>query len=71
MIGSDVNFPTNPGAYGLEGKITEDRLISIRSTYLEYAYRAMARFSRGSILIQDAKVITKEMVNSALLGKRP
>jgi hypothetical protein len=71
MIGNDVNFPTDPSSYDLGISLTEQDLVRVRTRYLGYAYRAMARFSRGSVLIQDAKVITKEMVNVCLYNDRP
>jgi len=71
MIGNDVNFPTSPQAYPFGDRLSEAEIVSVRSRYLERAYRALSRYSRGSVLLQDARVITKEMVNLLLLGKKP
>ena len=71
MDGRDVNFPVSPQAYSFGGQLSEADIVSVRSRYLERAYCALSRYSRGSVLLQEARIITKEMVNLLLLGKKP
>lgn len=63
----DINFPTSRKDLDFESNLSDRDIRAVRAEYLEYAYRAMARYSRGSVLIQDAKVVTREMIETVLV----
>lgn len=67
MIISDVNFPSSPEEILVENNLSKPEILALRAKYLEYAYRAMSRFSRGSVLIQQVKVVTSEMIEASLV----
>jgi len=65
----DVNFPASAREISISHDLTESDILEMRLRYLGHSYNAMSRFSRGSVLIQNAQIVTKEMVNAFLAEK--
>lgn len=58
----DVRVFSQPNDFGKEKKLAVGIVAELRKIYRRKAQLIMSRFSRGSVLIQDGKVLTDEML---------
>lgn len=52
--------------FGIHQKSAEKLIPVVRDIYRNNVLLAMMRYSRGSVLIQRAEVLTRQMIDSAL-----
>lgn len=65
MTDLDFKFSSEPEDFPSEKNVARIVIEDLKTIYRENALLSMLRFSRGSVLIQRARVLTKDMVNEA------
>lgn len=66
----DARVSTMPEDFARNQKLVSRILADINRIYRRKAQLVMSRFSRGSVLIQNGKVLTDEMVEEKLHKRR-
>lgn len=63
-------FSSKPSDYPEARAIAERVIPRIRAIYREKSLMSMLRYSRGSVLIQNAQVLTKDMMEEFLVHSK-
>ena len=58
-----------PSEFPGNEKLVERIIASLQAVYRQKALDSMSRFSRGSVLIQDGKVVTSEMIEDHIVSR--
>lgn len=66
----DIHVFSQARDFGKDTKLAVGIVDELRVIYREKAQAIMSRFSRGSVLIQDGKVLTNEMIEERFRGWR-
>jgi hypothetical protein len=66
---ADFEFSTSVEDYPEARAIAERVISDIKAMHRAKSLKSMLRYSRGSVLVQDAKVLTRQMMDEYLLGR--